>query len=72
MGSGGGFYAGRRGEVVAGFCKLQCNIGWMCLRVFIVQVELTGLMILLMGKGPLYFGPSFFEGCLDCRYLVDR
>lgn len=32
----------------------------------------TGLMTLLIGKGPMYLGPKFLDGCLDWRYLVDR
>lgn len=36
------------------------------------STTMTGLMILIIGKGPMYLGPSIFDGCLDCMYLAEK
>lgn len=71
-GTGGGPFAGPRGEVIEDFNKLQYKTAWMRLTVFRhSNCTVSELIILIMGKGPIYFGPGF-EGCLGCRYLEDR
>lgn len=60
--AGGGFIGGCRGDVLAGFKRLQCKTGWTYLRLFSsFNSTITGLMILVMGKGPMYFSPISFR-----------
>lgn len=64
---------GHSGDVISGLRKLQWNIGWIYLRDFGRSISMvTGFIIRLMGNGPTYLGPSFWDGCLDCKYLFGR
>lgn len=65
-GVGSGLLLGSKGKAINGFNRMQWKTGWIRLRVFgISNCTVAGLMILIMGKGLMCFGPSFFKGSLE-------
>lgn len=53
-----------------GLCRLQWNT--RCTFPNSNNSTVTGFMIFTMGKGPIYFGPSFLQGSYNLRYFVDK